>query len=360
MHPSQRRMQQLHHSLSEPYRAHLRLVFKYGCVVRTVMLAQQKTLIILAVLLFAPISGAVGNNSCEELDIRSSAASNWHSIEPAKTTPSALKSLNYNIHLALASFDPLNDELPQSRLDDSQDYRSTGMAIVQLKHHTGSALYDLVEEYEVFVLDNLGSSSWLVRLSHPSDLQEIQNDDSVRWAGPMMPGWRVSPNVDSETNYIAAIPAVDLKPEALEGLANDLIIMGADEAWCGLHLCEVKGQINLELLARDGRIIWSEPAYELRITNSVAGEIVGLTELANNSMGLYGSGEKISFTDTGIDQDHPDIVGRIAGVYTQFGLDPSPADSNGGHGTHVALTIAGDGSGDSSATGNATESYIVA
>ena len=98
-------------------------------------------------------------------------------------------------------------------------------------------------------------------------------------------------------------------------------------------------------------IIWSEQAHELRITNAVAGAIVGLPEVANNSLGLDGSGEKISFTDTGIDQDHPDIVGRIAGVYTQFGLDPSPADSNGGHGTHVALTIAGDGSGDSSATG---------
>ena len=134
-----------------------------------------------------------------------------------------------------------------------------------------------------------------------------------------MPGWRVSLDIDSDTNYIAAIPAVDLKTEALAGLSHDLVMMGADEAWCGLHLCELKGQINLELLARDGRIIWSEPAYELRVTNAVAGAIVGIPELVNNSMGLDGSGEKISFTDTGIDQDHPDIVGRIAGVYTQFG-----------------------------------------
>jgi len=324
------------------------------------MLAQQKTLIILAVLLLAPISAAVDFNSSEEVDIRSKAASNWHSIEPVETTASALKSLDYDIHLAIASFDPLHDDFPESRLDDSQDYRITGMAIVQLKHHTGSALYDLVEEYGVFVLDNLGSSSWLVRLSHPNDLQDIQNDDSVRWAGPMMPGWRVSSDIDSQTNYIAAIPAVDLKPEALEGLSHDLVMMGADEAWCGLHLCEIKGKIDLGSLARDGRVIWSEPAYELRVTNAVAGAIVGIPELANNSMGLDGSGEKISFTDTGIDQDHPDIVGRIAGVYTQFGLDPSPADSNGGHGTHVALTIAGDGSGDSSAIGIAPESYIVA
>ena len=103
------------------------------------MLAQQKTLFILAVLLLAPVSAAIDNNTGEDFDIRSAAAANWHSVEPVKTTTSALKSLDYQIHLSIASFDPLNDELPKSRLDDSQDYRSTGMAIVQLNHHTGSA-----------------------------------------------------------------------------------------------------------------------------------------------------------------------------------------------------------------------------
>jgi uncharacterized membrane protein len=234
------------------------------------------------------------------------------------------------------------------------------MAVVQLHHHTGDALYNLVEEHEVFVLDNLGSSTWLVRLSHPSDMLSVQSDVSVRWAGAMMPSWRVSSDVDSSSNYIAAIPAADLNPEALEILALDFLKMGADEAWCGLHLCEIKGPVNLESLARDGRIIWSENAYEMRLTNAVAGAIVGIPEIANSTLGLDGSGEKISFTDTGIDQDHPDIIGRIAGVYTQYGLDPSPADSNGGHGTHVALTIAGDGSGDSSTVGIAPAAYIVA
>ena len=324
------------------------------------MVAQRKTVILLAILLLAPMSTATDNSVQTDVNEREIAAENWHEIQPVQTSQSSLKSLDYLLSLETGSFDPLNDEMPKSRLDDSNDYRSTGMAIVQLKHHTGASLYQLVEEYDLFILDNLGSSNWLVRLSAPSDLIRLQDDESVRWAGPMMPGWRISDSVDKTTDFISVIPAPDLKTLALEILAVDLVAMGADEAWCGLHLCEVKGHPNLELLARDGRIIWSEAAHEIRLTNAVAGAIVGIPELRNSSLGLDGSGEKITFTDTGIDQDHPDISGRIAGVYTQYGLDPSPADSNGGHGTHVAITIAGDGSGDSNAEGIAPGSYIVA
>jgi len=324
------------------------------------MLGRRGAFFILAVMLLAPLSGAVDNKQPVEDNILDKAAGNWHAMEPSDSIQSPLKVTNNLIHLAIGSFDPLVDDLPKSRLDDNQDYRNTGMAIIQLNHHTGSALYEIVDEYKVFVLDNLGTATWLVRLAHPNDLAIIQDDESVRWAGSMMPGWRVSPQVDSETTYIAAIPAVDLVPEALEGLAHDIVMMGADEAWCGLHLCEIKGSPNLELLARDGRIIWSEPTSELQLTNAMAGAIVGIPEVSNSSLGLDGSGEKISFTDTGIDQTHPDLNGRIAGVYTQFGLDPNPADANGGHGTHVALTIAGDGSGDSTATGIAPGAYIVA
>ena len=64
--------------------------------------------------------------------------------------------------------------------------------------------------------------------------------------------------------------------------------------------------------------------------------------------------EMIAITDTGLDRDHPDINSRVAAVYTVW-LDPSPADTNSGHGTHVALSAIGDGSSDSSTMGMAPE-----
>ena len=57
----------------------------------------------------------------------------------------------------------------------------------------------------------------------------------------------------------------------------------------------------------------------------------------------------IAIADTGLDQNHPDLTGRVAATYTQFGLDPSPADSNSGHGTHIAISVLGNGTGDAAA-----------
>ncbi len=324
------------------------------------MLATKKALIIAAVMCLAPLVGAIELEYSKDDDLLSKAASNWHPIEPDSTIISPLKTVDYNLNLQFATFDPVSDEIPKSIYDKPNDHFDTGLAIVQFHEHKQEPFDFVTNKYQLHVLDNFGGSNWLVRLASPHDLPLIQGEDVVRWAGPMMPGWRISSEISQETDYLAVIPASDLRTDALDDLVADLVLNGADEAWCGQHLCELKGKVDLNYLATDGRVIWSQPTTNLRLTNAVAGAIVGVPEVLNASIGLDGSGEKISFIDTGIDQDHPDIFGRIAGVYTQFGLDPSPADSNSGHGTHVAITLAGDGSGDSAGKGIAPAAYIVA
>ena len=324
------------------------------------MLATKKALIIAAVMCLAPLVGAIELEYSKDDDFLSKAASNWHPIEPDTTIISPLKTVDYNLNLQFATFDPVSDEIPKSIYDKPNDHFDTGLAIVQFHEHKQEPFDFVTNKYQLHVLDNFGGSNWLVRLASPHDLPLIQDEDVVRWAGPMMPGWRISSEISQETDYLAVIPASDLRTDALDDLVADLVLNGADEAWCGQHLCELKGKVDLNYLATDGRVIWSQPTTNLRLTNALAGAIVGVPEVLNASIGLDGSGEKISFIDTGIDQDHPDIFGRIAGVYTQFGLDPSPADSNSGHGTHVAITLAGDGSGDSAGKGIAPAAYIVA
>ncbi|WP_109509135.1 S8 family peptidase [Nocardioides speluncae] len=57
--------------------------------------------------------------------------------------------------------------------------------------------------------------------------------------------------------------------------------------------------------------------------------------------GVTGVGVKVAVLDTGIDSDHPDLVGQVAAT-ANFSRSPSMTDVKG-HGTHVAGTIAGTG-----------------
>ncbi len=62
---------------------------------------------------------------------------------------------------------------------------------------------------------------------------------------------------------------------------------------------------------------------------------------AAQARGFDGSGVTIAVIDTGIDKNHPDLLGKVAAEIS-FVQGESPADGHG-HGTHVASTIAGSG-----------------
>jgi uncharacterized membrane protein len=328
------------------------------------MLQNTRATYLVAILLFPSLLMAVGADQIHESEVVDTelqhAAELWLPMAPDAITVSQLREPSGIIPLAYTTFDPLKDAIPGAGGADDLDYLKSGLLVVQLQSKDGSVLKQLAADYEFVLLGHVGEEAWLVRLYDASNVPAIQADDQVRWAGSMLPSWRISPVLDGTEDYYSLVVSPDLHSEQFPDLVIDLQDMGATDAWCGSHICEVRGEIDIGRISHDSRIIFVEASAGLVLTNAAASTAVGVATMNSAStFNLYGSGETIMFADTGLDINHPDIVGRVVGVDTQFGLDPSPADSNGGHGTHIALTLAGDGSGDTSATGIAPEASLL-
>jgi len=299
------------------------------------------------------------------------AVDHWNQMATPQSIESNINPSTGILNLAVGSFDPLSEQLPllDSNLLRYDDNLVTGLALIQLFSHDGAVLESLSNDYDFTVLDFISDEGWLIRLPQFGvTLTDLQQDSRIRWAGVEHPAMRISPLILDNpqlSSKIAIVPASDLAVAGLSTLARDIVSYGAESAWCGIGICEVNiASDNIATVIRqiafDGRVIWQEPSYELELHNAVAGAISGVLGVSNNAtFTLDGSGEMIAITDTGLDRDHPDITGRVIGVYTQFGLDPSPADTNTGHGTHIALTVAGDGASDSAAKGIAPGADIV-
>lgn len=296
----------------------------------------------------------------------------WSSMPEASLVSVELTPASGIIHMAAGSFDPLLSNGPDvlSSFSRNHDAALTGMAMVQLHDGNRDAFDALTAEYDLTVLDFFHDEGWLVRLPSPpmDTFTLLENDDRIRWIGHQQPQWRIAPDLiqDGITSpSLTFIPASDLGFGGYPALATDLVRYGADEAWCDAWLCRAvvsdgEGLTLLRNIAHDGRVIWTEPSAELRVHNALAWSIAGVQDVNNNAtFTLDGSGEMIAVTDTGLDKNHPDLTGRVAATYTQFGLDPSPDDTNSGHGTHIAVTVVGNGTGDSSARGVAPGANMV-
>ena len=331
--------------------------------------------ILLLLVTISPFAFAVDNQPNEVGPQEIELESEWNLIEYESIIASSLKSSSGIIHLEAGSFDPTDTQYPffSPSLNVDDDYQTTGFAIIQLHERNGLILDYLSEKYDFDVLEHLSEESWIIRLSENNREISHFEDTAIRWIGPFTPDARISIELSLSTldegTSVDLIPSPDLSDEGLNSIVVDLLNNGADMAWCGYTQCQFTVGLmasqeisNLKTsLAMDSRILYSDIANQYRVHNSIAAGYIGLNAIQNGAdFNLNGSGETIAITDTGLDRDHPDFnQTKIAGVFTNFGLDPSFADSNSGHGTHVAITVLGDGSGDANSIGMAPEANLV-
>ncbi len=125
----------------------------------------------------------------------------------------------------------------------------------------------------------------------------------------------------------------------------------------GIHFGTIHPE-SIPTLAMNPEVAFVSSTPELSIWNNLA-----RSHMEANSVegffftGLNGSGQRVAVADTGIDHDHGDFGSRIV-QRIDVANDGSTADTNDGHGTHVACTVLGSGSHSNSYEGIAPQAEL--
>lgn len=316
----------------------------------------RSSVVLLLMLLSTCVAPAVPAQPSADIEVHEDAG--WHRMSPSEMVSVDLKESTGILRTTLGSFDPLNSPAPESSV---ASHASDSVFIIQLQSADAMILAGLADEYSLRILDHLPDEGWVIRTDSSERIALLEQEPEVRWIGQLQSAWKMSESLQQQFVQppafidIAVVLTPDLKQSVEMQMSAEFSALGVERSWCGNGQCELWGLSwdaeYLEALATDDRILHLSTLQKSEALNSHAGETVGSDTVALMANGLDGTGEVIGISDTGIDSDHPDFGQSILSIKTNYGLDSSSLDTNGGHGTHVVGSVIGSGTGDAEATG---------
>ncbi|MEO8669851.1 MAG: S8 family serine peptidase [Tahibacter sp.] len=340
-------------------------------------------------------------------------AQSLNAVAPQAPTPGDLTDVRLAdrqlLLLRAGLIDPRTERVDFSATGAASDVQSSHYALVQFNEGDRAARARL-EKTGMRVLGYVPNNAYIVALGD-GGLQQLTSDDRVRWAGYYQPGMKLDPALWTGTiNALRAAPQggfeIDVfgfSGESAERLAQALrkvdglqitaINERADNPQVRVHV-EASGLADLVRVAtaEDG-VSWVVPYYQAYVGNAgaiaaiqgnstagTAGNGAAGTPTPLWDHGLFGTGQIISISDSGLDAneawfttlnkglgDHVEVTladtpvlpnvgiphpdNKVYGYWVQPGAtayDNNAVCSTSGtsfHGTHTSGTIAGDASG---------------
>jgi subtilisin family serine protease len=283
------------------------------------------------------------------------------------------------IQIGTRRFDPLNDA-SRSVGPATAEPGDRGLNLIQFEGPIKSAWLDQLRADGLTVLQYYPQQTMLVWGAAADVARSRSAHLPVRWSGPVQAGDKLSPSLIAKIGVIENVDVFVYNDGRLEATKDSLRALGAKvinvfAAQPDLAFYHVIASLDAAALDAAAAIptvlnlSYSSPRayFDDELSNQINannlntdGTVTGPGYLAwLQGIGLNGSGVTWAVTDSGVDRSHPDLINGISGGYSYPGCPASalPGDDNasGGHGTHVAGTIAGRGVGDGSGPASETD-----
>lgn len=252
---------------------------------------------------------------------------------------------------------------------DATAYRSesdgNGLRFVQFNRTIQGAWLEDLASAGIRPLQYYPDNTYLV-WAPDSALARVAAHPQLRWQGNYLPSWKIAPDLGKRSGVIRNVGVffyndgdVDAILAALGSSGARVLNHGAAQTDGVFHNAWIEvDAAQLPALAALPQVVWLEHASPAPILDDeMSGQISARNYTAANVpvtgywswlnlIGYRGNGVTWAVIDSGVDLNHPDLVGRIVGGVTYPGCPAGngPGDDNasGGHGTHVAGIIAGN------------------
>ncbi len=188
------------------------------------------------------------------------------------------------------------------------------------------------------------------------DVEAARAADAVRWTGAFETAYRLQPRWRAFQPTSVQIDVLMVRSAGIDSLLEQLRVLGGDDvrhatidprfAIASLRIAgdrlgdvaRLPGVYSVQLEPTDGGLR-SEMSNQIKVGNYDASHIAfpGYTAWLS-SVSLSGAGVRMANVDSGVQETHPDLAGRMVSC-----TGTTCSSTSSGHGTHTAGIMAADG-----------------